>query len=151
MIQGELHWPNPKFWNVEAELISRHVTGGGEVIVDPEADLTNEERVQVKLTFTICRVYTWERNLWATCLQLSAYRRAWWALWLLVAVLAIVIWGIVIYAVVSKGSSPRNKPYDNIVITRWYRWLGFEFVNFLKLLWNKLILFNTVNKTKVKG
>ncbi|EYC43362.1 hypothetical protein Y032_0496g2483 [Ancylostoma ceylanicum] len=51
-------------------------------------------------------------------LQLSAYRRAWWALWLLVAMLAIVVWGIVIYAVVSKGTSPRNKPYDNIVITR---------------------------------
>ncbi|KAK6011417.1 hypothetical protein OSTOST_23494 [Ostertagia ostertagi] len=24
IIQGELHWPHPKFWNVEAELISRH-------------------------------------------------------------------------------------------------------------------------------
>ncbi|KAK6045130.1 hypothetical protein COOONC_17366 [Cooperia oncophora] len=95
VIQGELHWPHPKFWNVEAELISRHATSEGEVPVDPDADLTNEERV-----------------------QLSAYRRAWWALWLLVAVLAIVIWGIVIYVVVSKGSSPRNKPYDNIVITR---------------------------------
>ncbi|KAK6030425.1 Carboxylesterase [Ostertagia ostertagi] len=95
IIQGELHWPHPKFWNVEAELISRHAAHEGEVPVDPDADLTNEERV-----------------------QLSAYRRAWWALWLLVAVLAIVVWGIVIYAVVSKGSSPRNKPYDNIVITR---------------------------------
>ncbi|ETN74370.1 Carboxylesterase [Necator americanus] len=95
VIQGELHWPNPKFWNVEAELISRHVSAIGDTVVDPDADLSNEERV-----------------------QLSAYRRAWWALWLLVAVLAIVIWGIVIYAVVSKGSSPRNKPYDNIVITR---------------------------------
>lgn len=95
VIQGELHWPQPKFWNVEAEMISRHVAGDGETVADPDADLSNEERV-----------------------QLSAYRRAWWALWLLVAVLAIVIWGIVIYAVVSKGSSPRNKPYDNIVITR---------------------------------
>ncbi|VDN23551.1 unnamed protein product [Cylicostephanus goldi] len=83
VIQGELHWPNPKFWNVEADLISQHVGGDGD-----------------------------------TNFQLSAYRRAWWALWLLVAILAIVVWGIVIYAVVSKGSSPRNKPYDNIVITR---------------------------------
>ncbi|VDO89698.1 unnamed protein product, partial [Heligmosomoides polygyrus] len=95
LMAGELHWPQPKFWNVEAEMISRHVAGDGETVADPDADLSNEERV-----------------------QLSAYRRAWWALWLLVAVLAIVIWGIVIYAVVSKGSSPRNKPYDNIVITR---------------------------------
>ncbi|RCN43918.1 hypothetical protein ANCCAN_10119 [Ancylostoma caninum] len=95
VIQGELHWPNPKFWNVEAELISRHVAADGDAGADPDADLSNEERV-----------------------QLSAYRRAWWALWLLVAMLAIVVWGIVIYAVVSKGTSPRNKPYDNIVITR---------------------------------
>ncbi|VDL70649.1 unnamed protein product [Nippostrongylus brasiliensis] len=96
IIQGELHWPQPKFWNVEADLISRHIAAGDfDTSSDPDADLTNEERV-----------------------QLSAYRRAWWALWLLVAVLAIVIWGIVIYAVVSKGTSPRNKPYDNIVITR---------------------------------
>ncbi|KJH40963.1 Carboxylesterase [Dictyocaulus viviparus] len=94
IIKGELHWPHPKFWNVEAELISRHASEGN-IILDPDADLTNEERV-----------------------QLSAYRRAWWALWLLVAVLAIIIWGIVIYAVVSKGSKPRSKPYDNIVITR---------------------------------
>ncbi|KIH60158.1 hypothetical protein ANCDUO_09594 [Ancylostoma duodenale] len=95
VIQGELHWPNPKFWNVEAELISRHVAAEGDPAADPDADLSNEERV-----------------------QLSAYRRAWWALWLLVAMLAIVVWGIVIYAVASKGTSPRNKPYDNIVITR---------------------------------
>uniref|UniRef100_A0A0K0DD19 COesterase domain-containing protein n=1 Tax=Angiostrongylus cantonensis TaxID=6313 RepID=A0A0K0DD19_ANGCA len=93
IIQGELHWPHPKFWNVEAELISRHVSERD--ITDPDADLTNEERV-----------------------QLSAYRRAWWALWLLVAVLAIITWGIVIYAVISKGNKPSNKPYDNIVIAR---------------------------------
>ncbi|VDM59419.1 unnamed protein product [Angiostrongylus costaricensis] len=94
VIQGELHWPHPKFWNVEAELISRHVSER-DVITDPDVGLTNEERV-----------------------QLSAYRRAWWALWLLVAVLAIITWGIVIYAVISKGNKPSNKPYDNIVITR---------------------------------
>ncbi|KIH55906.1 hypothetical protein ANCDUO_13925 [Ancylostoma duodenale] len=47
VIQGELHWPNPKFWNVEAELISRHVAAEGDPAADPDADLSNEERVQV--------------------------------------------------------------------------------------------------------
>lgn len=47
VIQGELHWPQPKFWNVEAEMISRHVAGDGETVADPDADLSNEERVQV--------------------------------------------------------------------------------------------------------
>uniref|UniRef100_A0A1I7XH09 COesterase domain-containing protein n=1 Tax=Heterorhabditis bacteriophora TaxID=37862 RepID=A0A1I7XH09_HETBA len=96
VLRGDIHWPNPKFWNIEAELISRYIPKDGELgVVDPDADLTNEERV-----------------------QLGAYRRAWWALWLLVAVLAVLIWSIVIYAVVTRGTSPRNKPYDNIVVSR---------------------------------
>ncbi|CAJ0576751.1 unnamed protein product, partial [Mesorhabditis spiculigera] len=92
---GDLHWPSPKFWNVEAELISKYVPRDGDTVADPDADLTNEERV-----------------------QLGAYRRAWWALWVLVIILAVVIWGIVAYCILRKQCSVRSKPYDNIVVPR---------------------------------
>lgn len=95
-MQGDVHWPAPKFWNVEAELLSKYIAKGGDTVAtDPDAELTNEERV-----------------------QLAAYRRSWYALWVLVGVLALVIWSIVIYFVVKKGRSPRSKPYDNIVVNR---------------------------------
>ena len=48
--------------------------------------------------------------------QLGAYRRAWWALWVLVGLLGILIWGIVIYIALRKSCAPRSKPYDNIVV-----------------------------------
>ncbi|PAV78564.1 hypothetical protein WR25_09582 [Diploscapter pachys] len=95
VIEGDIHWPDGSFWNVEAQMMSKFIPKDSGTVVDPASELTNEERV-----------------------QLSAYRRAWWALWLLVAALAIIIWSIVIYLVFKKGTSPRAQPYDNILITR---------------------------------
>ncbi|CAI4233294.1 unnamed protein product [Auanema sp. JU1783] len=95
LMNGQIHWPNPKFWNIEAELISKYVPKDMEAAVDPDAELSNEERV-----------------------QLSAYRRAWWALWILVVFLAIIIWGIIIYCIIKNGSTSSNNKYDNIVLTR---------------------------------
>jgi hypothetical protein len=50
-------------------------------------------------------------------LQLDAYKRAWYTLWLLVGTLAVVIWIVVLCLVVRKCRSPRAKPYDNIVVS----------------------------------
>ncbi|KAF8386765.1 hypothetical protein PRIPAC_75907 [Pristionchus pacificus] len=94
VIQGDIHFPSPKFWNVEADLISRFVSKGTDrLTIDPASELTNEERV-----------------------ELSAYRRAWWALWVLVGVLAFLLWSFVIYIALKKSRAPRSKPYDNIVV-----------------------------------
>ncbi|KAJ1355017.1 hypothetical protein KIN20_012127 [Parelaphostrongylus tenuis] len=65
VIQGESRWPYTKFWNVEVERISRHISKS-DVNTDADADITIEERVQP-----------------------TVYRRAWVALWLLMAVFAI--------------------------------------------------------------
>ncbi|KHN74908.1 Acetylcholinesterase [Toxocara canis] len=94
MAKGSLHWPVTNFWNKEAVLLEEYTIRekGTPKNID---ELTNEER-----------------------LQLSAYRRAWWALWLLVAAIALVIWLSVICIVVTRCHSPRAKPYDNIVVNR---------------------------------
>ncbi|CAP25619.1 Protein CBG05033 [Caenorhabditis briggsae] len=95
LLEGEIHFPDAQFWNTEAELITRYVSKDSETDLDPDADLTNEERV-----------------------QLSAYRRSWFALWVLVIIISVIIWGFVIYCVCYASRSPRNRPYDNILITK---------------------------------
>uniref|UniRef100_A0A183I6Z2 COesterase domain-containing protein n=1 Tax=Onchocerca flexuosa TaxID=387005 RepID=A0A183I6Z2_9BILA len=49
---------------------------------------------------------------------LAAYRRAWWALWLLVGMIALAIWISVIFIVATRCHSPRAKPYNNIIVNR---------------------------------
>ena len=49
-------------------------------------------------------------------IQLNAYRRAWYVLWLFVGTVTILIWAAVVCFVVQKGHSPTSKPYDNIVL-----------------------------------
>ncbi|VDD91487.1 unnamed protein product, partial [Enterobius vermicularis] len=89
-----LHWPDTIFWNIEADLLEKFSFRGGHCPKETE-DLSSEER-----------------------LQLAAYRRAWWALWVLVALIGLSIWGCIIFIVVKKCRSPRAKPYDNIVFNR---------------------------------
>lgn len=95
LLEGEIHFPDAQFWNTEAELITRYVSKDSETDLDPDADLTNEERV-----------------------QLSAYRRSWYALWVLVIILSLLIWAFVGYCAYYKSKSPRNRPYDNILISK---------------------------------
>ncbi|CAB3399435.1 unnamed protein product [Caenorhabditis bovis] len=94
VIDGDIHWPDPQFWNIEADLITGYIAKDSETVLDPDADLTNEERV-----------------------QLSAYRRSWYALWVLVIILSILIWAFVAYCTYQKSQSGRSKPYDNILLS----------------------------------
>lgn len=94
IVDSDLHWPDPQYWNQEALMISKYVAKDGEVNVDPDADLTNEERV-----------------------QLSAYRRSWYALWVLVCILTTLIWATVAYFAFRKSKSTRSRPYDNILLS----------------------------------
>ncbi|CAI5454495.1 unnamed protein product [Caenorhabditis angaria] len=95
LVDGDIHWPDANFWNVEAELISKYIAIDAETAVNPDADLTNEERV-----------------------QLSAYRRSWYALWVIVIVLSLILWSFVGYCTYHKSKSARNKPYDNILLPK---------------------------------
>ncbi|CAD6189269.1 unnamed protein product [Caenorhabditis auriculariae] len=94
VVTGDLHWPDTQFWNTEAELISKYIAKDVENAIDPDADLTNEERV-----------------------QLSAYRRSWYALWVLVIIISILLWSAVAYFAFRKSKNPRSKPYDNILLS----------------------------------
>lgn len=49
-------------------------------------------------------------------IQLAAYKKAWWALWILVAAIAVVLWTIVICLVAQKCLSARSGPYKNIIV-----------------------------------
>lgn len=92
---GSLHWPATNFWNKETVYLEKFALREKKGSPALSEELTAEER-----------------------LQLSAYRRAWWALWLLVAMIALVIWISVICIVVTRCRSPRAKPYNNIVVSR---------------------------------
>uniref|UniRef100_A0A0N5AKE3 COesterase domain-containing protein n=1 Tax=Syphacia muris TaxID=451379 RepID=A0A0N5AKE3_9BILA len=92
--QRSLHWPDTIFWNIEADLIEQFSSREQEFPKEVD-ELSSEERI-----------------------QLAAYRRAWWALWILVALIGLIIWVCIIFIVVKKCRSPRAKPYDNIVFNR---------------------------------
>ena len=49
-------------------------------------------------------------------IQLNAYRRAWYVLWVFVGAVTLLIWLGVVCFVMQKGHSPTSKPYDNIVL-----------------------------------
>ena len=51
MIEGDIHWPDGSFWNVEAQMMSRFIPKDSGTVVDPASELTNEERVQVASSF----------------------------------------------------------------------------------------------------
>ncbi|MCP9262876.1 Acetylcholinesterase [Dirofilaria immitis] len=91
---GSLHWPATNFWNKETTLLEK-LSLREKTVQTLSEELTADER-----------------------LQLAAYRRAWWALWLLVGMIAFVIWITVICVVVTRCHSPRAKPYNNIVVNR---------------------------------
>ncbi|VDM22432.1 unnamed protein product [Wuchereria bancrofti] len=91
---GGLHWPVTNFWNKETALLE-------------------------KLSLREKPVQTLSEELTADGrLQLAAYRHAWWALWPLVGMIALVIWISVICMVVTRCHSPRAKQYNNIVVNR---------------------------------
>ncbi len=50
-------------------------------------------------------------------MEMNAYRRAWYALWLLVAAIGFLLWTIIICLVARKCISARSKPYNNIIVT----------------------------------
>lgn len=51
-------------------------------------------------------------------IELGAYKRAWWALWLLVAAIALLLWTLVICLVARKClSAPPDKPLSHLFLT----------------------------------
>uniref|UniRef100_A0A914Y6W7 Carboxylesterase type B domain-containing protein n=1 Tax=Panagrolaimus superbus TaxID=310955 RepID=A0A914Y6W7_9BILA len=95
MIAGALHFPAADFWNKEAEMLSRYTVVEHFDSEETLTELSAEERI-----------------------QLNAYRRAWYALWVLIIAIGILIWLCVICIVCQKGGRVIAKPYDNIVINR---------------------------------
>lgn len=109
LIRGAVHFPASNFWNNEARMLAKYTLSDSpqsenEVI----SDLSAEERLQVNKLLELIK----------SLLQLSAYRRAWVALWLFVISVAILIWILVICFVFHKGRSPVSAPYNNLIINR---------------------------------
>uniref|UniRef100_A0A7E4V895 COesterase domain-containing protein n=1 Tax=Panagrellus redivivus TaxID=6233 RepID=A0A7E4V895_PANRE len=94
-IRGDVHFPAPNFWNKEIEMLSRYVPASEDTVEQIETALSTEERI-----------------------QLNAYRRAWYALWILVISLGFLIWLALICVVFHRCERTMAKPYDNIVINR---------------------------------
>ncbi|KAI6182002.1 Hydrolase [Aphelenchoides fujianensis] len=95
LIKGQLQFSATSFWNHEAEMLSQYTLADSPLSKEEVSDLTAEER-----------------------LQLSAYRRAWTALWLFVIFVALFIWTFICCFVFQKGRSPTSKPFDNLVLNR---------------------------------
>ncbi|CDW54715.1 carboxylesterase family protein [Trichuris trichiura] len=49
-------------------------------------------------------------------LQLAAFRRAWWALWVLVAGIAVFLWIVIVCLVTQKCLDFRSRHYKNIIV-----------------------------------
>jgi len=50
--------------------------------------------------------------------QLEAFRKAWWALWILVGTIAFVLWTVVVCILTKRWINAQNpRPYTNIVVT----------------------------------
>ncbi|TKR80858.1 hypothetical protein L596_014850 [Steinernema carpocapsae] len=94
-VDGKLHWPAPDFWNVEAEMLSEYSLIEKSMLKELSASLSSEDRI-----------------------QLNAYRRAWYALWLLVAIIGALVWITICYLVINKSQRFSTKPYDNIIVNR---------------------------------
>ncbi|KAK0404310.1 hypothetical protein QR680_017390 [Steinernema hermaphroditum] len=92
---GKLHWPAPDFWNVEVEMLSEYSLIEKSLLKDHSVSLSSEDRI-----------------------QLNAYRRAWYALWLLVAIIGALVWITICYLVINKSQRFSTKPYDNIIVNR---------------------------------
>lgn len=95
MIEGALHFPAADFWNKEAEMLARYTLVEHYDNEETVTELTAEERI-----------------------QLNAYRRAWYTLWILVVGIGILLWVCIICIACNKGGRVIAKPYDNIVINR---------------------------------
>lgn len=92
VVGKDLHWPSVAFWNTYVPYIAKFAATD-DITAARYAPLTDEER-----------------------LQLNAYKRAWWALWLLVAAIALLLWTIVICMVARKCMTTRSKPYHTPII-----------------------------------
>ena len=88
--------------------MSKFIPKDQEGVVDPDADLTSEERAQVN----------YHNPRLQGNFQLAAYTRSWYALWTLAILLVILIWCIMIYFICRCCRASRAKPFDNIVIPR---------------------------------
>uniref|UniRef100_A0A914BVG4 Carboxylesterase type B domain-containing protein n=1 Tax=Acrobeloides nanus TaxID=290746 RepID=A0A914BVG4_9BILA len=95
VLKSAVHFPAPIFWNSEVDMFTKYMLTERKPEDEVVSELTLEERI-----------------------QLNAYRRAWWALWLLVVAIGVLIWGCVICFVFHKRHSPTAKTYDNIVVNR---------------------------------
>ncbi|KAI1724105.1 carboxylesterase family domain-containing protein [Ditylenchus destructor] len=95
VIRGAVHFPAPSFWNHEVAMLSKYTMLESKSNDKDVSELTMEERI-----------------------QLNAYRRAWYVLWLFVGIVALLIWLLIICFVCHKGHSPTSKTYDNIIVNR---------------------------------
>ncbi|KRX80648.1 Acetylcholinesterase [Trichinella nativa] len=90
MVENNARWSKASFWN---DLMSEIATFAAENGMGREFPFTNEEQ-----------------------LQLAAFRRAWWALWVLVAAIAFLLWIIIICLVTQKCLDVRSRHYKNIIV-----------------------------------
>ncbi|VDP07195.1 unnamed protein product [Soboliphyme baturini] len=83
-------WKKATFWNDFVPKLLQHST----LIVQRSRDeLTEDER-----------------------LQLAAFKRAWWALWVLVAGIAFLLWTIIICIIAQKCLDAHSKHYKNVIV-----------------------------------
>uniref|UniRef100_A0A915JX95 Carboxylesterase type B domain-containing protein n=1 Tax=Romanomermis culicivorax TaxID=13658 RepID=A0A915JX95_ROMCU len=86
----EFYWRNVSFWTDYVPQLIKKIASPDNRTAAP---LSDDERI-----------------------QLAAYKRAWWALWILVAAVAFVLWIIVICMVAQKCISAKSRPYKNIIV-----------------------------------
>ncbi|CAK5119114.1 unnamed protein product [Meloidogyne enterolobii] len=97
IVRGAIHSPSPSFWNDEVQMLSKYQL----------ADAVSRANEQAASELT------WEERM-----QLRAYKRAWYALWVFVFAIAVIIWLIIVCAVCHWSRTHSDKAYDNIVIER---------------------------------
>lgn len=91
IVEEDFRWSNVSFWTSYVPNLIKRSSLAEPRKAEP---LTDDERV-----------------------QLAAYKRAWWALWILVAAVAFVLWTIIICMVAQKCISAKSKPYKNIIVS----------------------------------
>lgn len=90
--ETDVKWEAANFWNDHVSFLSNYVNLAQED--GSLKPLDDEERI-----------------------QMNAYRRAWYALWILVAAIGLLLWTIIICLVARKCINERSKPYNNIIVT----------------------------------
>lgn len=107
----------PEFWNGHVKQLAHYIDmseiAEGKRRTYAEAlDATEREQLQAY------RFYLSVRLSIPPSIYLAVHRRAWIALWILVAAIVITLWVCVLCIALRRCALFRTKPYDNIVVTK---------------------------------